>query len=208
MAKRSPARSSKRRKGPKPKKSARPTKRKARPKAAAGQAKGRGGKASAGDGRRLRKQDLAVALRVSVSRIGKYTQEGMPHTAQGPGKAHLYSLAECLDWLKEKGRGPLATEPDVEAEDGETRAEAELRLTKAKADKEELNLRVLRGELHDTAECRQHRIEQIHLLKRQFMALPRSAAPELEGHDREEIQKLLKVHVLRILERFAGGYIE
>ena len=165
-------------------------------------------KAQAGDGgaeRKLTKEDVAGILKVHVRTITRYASEGMPHDVGGHGKPHLYNLAECVQWVRANGRlEALGGEPAKDS----TRAEVDLKLRREKARLAELDRLEREHALHDTEDCRARRLRQLWALKREFLALPRSAAPELEGHDRAETEAILKARITGILARFAGAYTE
>jgi len=156
--------------------------------------------------RALRKEEIAEALGVHPRTITRYAGEGMPHEQGGHGTPHLYNLAECIEWLRAQGRNPFEM-PEERPEEG-TKAGVDLKLRREKARLAELDRLEREGALHDTGDCRQRRLRQLWALKREFLALPRSAAPELEGHDRTDIEGILAKRVTGILERFAEGYVD
>ena len=160
----------------------------------------RGAKRTGKRRRDLTKEDLAPLLKVHVRTVTRYASEGMPHDAGGHGKSHLYNLEECQKWVKDEGRG----QKDAVAEDP-TKAQVDLKLRREKARLAELDRLEREGALHDTAECRHRHLRQLYVLKREFLALPRSVAPELEGHDRTETEAILRARITAILEQFAQG---
>ncbi len=116
----------------------------------------------------------------------------------------MFNLAECLAWLREQGRDPLA-QPDAERPEDGTKSGVELKLKREKARLAELERLEREGALHDIAECKARRVQQLWTLKREFMALPRSLAPEMEGQDRTKMEEILTKRIVAILEAFARG---
>lgn len=157
--------------------------------------------------RALRKEEVAGVLGIHARTVTRYAGEGMPHEQGGHGQPHLYNLAESIAWLKDQGRDPFEPAEQARPEDG-TKAAVELKLKREKARLAELDRLEREDALHDVEECRQRRLRQLWALKREFLALPRSAAPELEGHDRTEIEDILVKRVTEILQRFGEGYLD
>jgi len=155
--------------------------------------------------RALRKEDLAAVLGVHPRTITRYSGEGMPHVQGGHGEPHLYNLAECVDWLREQGRDPF---PEENGQRRGERNEIDLKLQREKARLAELERLEREGALHETGDCRDRRLRQLYALKREFLALPRSVAPELEGRDRTQIERALAERLTGILEQFAEGYVD
>lgn len=154
--------------------------------------------------RDLTKETVAGALRIHPRTITRYSAEGMPHTRGGHGQPHLYNMGEVLEWLMAQGRPPFAQL----GADSDGKAAADLKLKREKGRREELKRLQEEEKLHDTAECRQRHLQQLWALKREFLALPRSVAPELEGRDRGDIERALSARMVGLLERFAQGYVE
>jgi phage terminase Nu1 subunit (DNA packaging protein) len=149
------------------------------------------------------KEQVAQAISVHPRTVQRYAGEGMPHTAGGHGRPHLFNLGECLQWLMEQGRPPFnKLEPD-----GDGKAGADLKLKREKGRLAELDRLEREGALHDTTECRERHIKQLWAFKRTLLALPRSLAPDLEGRGRGEIEALVKERIMDILSRFAGTYV-
>lgn len=157
--------------------------------------------------RNLTKEEVASVLSIHARTVTRYAGEGMPHEQGGHGQPHLYNLTECVEWLTDQGRNPFPDEPSGAPEDG-TKAGVELKLKREKARLAELERLEREEALHDVAECRAHRIQQLWALKRRLLAIPRSVAPRLEGRDRTEIETALTEAMTEILARFAEGYVD
>lgn len=169
--------------------------------------RGRSRRPAGENGRRiLMKEEVAQVLGIHPRTVTRYAGEGMPHDHGGGGKPHLYNLAECIEWLSVQGRNPFPDEPP--AEDDGSKAGVELKLKREKARLAELDRLEREGALHETEDCRQRRLRQLWALKREFLALPRSAAPELEGRSRAEIESILQARLNGILDHFATGYLD
>lgn len=59
------------------------------------------------------------------------------------------------------------------------------------------------GQLHDTAECQQRRLRQIHHAKNRLLELPRALSGGLVGQNAETIEQILSEQVDAILQEFA-----
>lgn len=79
------------------------------------------------------------------------------------------------------------------------------RLTKLKADKEELKLSVLRGELIRVEEVRRQWTENASNIRQKYLAL-QELAPKLEGLSAKEIRQELRIRISEILNELAEEY--
>jgi phage terminase Nu1 subunit (DNA packaging protein) len=73
---------------------------------------------------------FAALLGLSQSRVSRLIAAGMPAGASSPGKARMVNVRAAADWLIERAVSKVRTAEDG----GESRAQAELRKTRADAD--------------------------------------------------------------------------
>ena len=154
--------------------------------------------------RTQRKEEIAEALGVDWRTVTRWAQSGCPHTKQGR-HPYLFSLQEVEAWINTQGR---TTRPGRPAEHGglsEAQKKANLQWTVERALKARIERQTMEAKVHDVAKCMARRLGQIHAVKGELLALPRSVAPELVGLDRDEMEKILLERVEAMLNRFASG---
>ena len=78
------------------------------------------------------------------------------------------------------------------------------RLTKAKADKAEIELAELKGEMHSYTDVESAWTEDVMNAKTRLLAIPTKLAPELVGKSVQEIQAALKKEIYEALYELAG----
>lgn len=129
---------------------------------------------------------VAKWLNVSERRVRQLKSQKIISEAR-PG---LYNLLDCvhdyIDYLKGQGTGDAAVDYTQER----------ARLVKAKREKEELELQVQRGELHDAEQVKLVVTNMLIRFRSRIMAIPAKQSPILSKKtDQAEIFSILKAAV-------------
>lgn len=124
---------------------------------------------------------------LSRTAIGNFVQEGMPKAARGQ-----YPARACTRWYIARLRRAVH-QRKTEAPDGTigTLDDAQIRLTTAKAENEEMTAKERRGELVPLWLYAQELSKVVVTVRAAFVNLPARIAPRLEGLTRVECKALL-----------------
>ena len=132
--------------------------------------------------------EAASFLGVSERTFYRLVEEGIiPKTAKGE-----YILGDVTEvyWKHVLGSEGLEFE--------------QTRLTKAKADKAEIELAELRGEMHSYTDVEDAWTKDVMNAKTRLLSIPSKIAPEVVGKTLPEITKTLKNAINEALEELAG----
>jgi phage terminase Nu1 subunit (DNA packaging protein) len=140
---------------------------------------------------------LAGELGVGERRVQQLVEIGMPRTGRG-----RYNLVDCFRWFVRRQADLLETRKSVP---GSGLLAEQERLTKVKADREELELARSRGELIPLAVYEEQMAELIMSARMRLLALPARLAPDLEGQERAGIRVRLKREIHSALTSLASG---
>lgn len=143
-------------------------------------------------------EKVAKAFGVAVRTVERWVKEGMPVTATGE-----YDLIEIRGWKEFRSQkispGKSSTKKDLE------HWEAEYREFKSK--KMKMEYMELMGNLIPRESVEKDLIRISLSIKRAFLSLPRTVAPQLAGLDPREIETILSKRVREIISLFATGEI-
>jgi phage terminase Nu1 subunit (DNA packaging protein) len=143
-------------------------------------------------------KQLAESFGVSVRRINDMVELGMPKLDRGKN-----DLSECWRWRYSR----LEERQDEKAEKLSI-TEQRARLTKAKADSEELKLKLQREELVTKEVVLQGLDIIIGRSRSRLLALPSTAAPRVFGvRDLAEIQEILRKLVYQALDELSKAWV-
>jgi len=127
----------------------------------------------------------------SLAAINVWAREGMP------GRTGAYDLSAIARWRLSR-QAPAASLTEER--------KAKLELIRERREKLRLERLITSGKLHDTEQCRQRRLRQIHALKAGLLELPRSLAPHLAHKPAPEIAAMLAARVDQLLSAYAAGW--
>lgn len=136
---------------------------------------------------------VARAFGVSSRTAERWSQAGMPKSEEGG-----YDLIEIQAWKTLKG----AQHKD-DSEDKKTEWDVKYRQMKALI--AEIQYKKLTGDLVPREEVEATMMNRIVAIKRQFLALPKRVAPQLEGLEVIEREELLMDRLKEIIQGFAEG---
>ena len=136
---------------------------------------------------------VAQALNLTPRRVQQLVDEGMPRESKGQ-----YDLGKCMYWYIRFLQDALQRRELPDDEKAER-----LRLTKAKADRAELDLSVARGQLIPIEVFEERLSAMIMAARQQLLALPARIAPRLEGEDRSSIKSDLESELKHALTGLA-----
>jgi len=142
------------------------------------------------------KKKLAEIFGKSTTTIDRWMENGMPYQpAEGRGKANKYDTAECIEWYAiSKGR-----KLDY--------MEERTRLTKLQADKQEMELQLMQGELLKADEVIKKWSDIFNQIRTNLMAIPTRAATLLQGAGTKKEAKNVIENLLReTLDKIANKY--
>ena len=134
--------------------------------------------------------------------VTKYVKEGMPKLDRG-----IFDGSSCMWWLIGRLRR-AAAHKESENTDGTFSGvmSERKRLLKNKADREELEMAVLRKDLISIATYKKSRIELILTTKARILAVPARVAPKLVGEtSRILIQGIIEKELKEALSALAEG---
>lgn len=169
-----------------------------------------------------RKTSLKVVadhFSVTKATIGNWIRAGCPHDRPGgtPKSPPKFDLDEVSVWVKKTGRRvrhggdsrSLAKRLNLDpGSEGESltieQAKAKLRKDLAAAEKAEMELERLRGELLDAEEVKQGQLDRIARARAVLLGGPASLAPDLEGLAQDEIEERLRDWVHQSLMELAS----
>jgi phage terminase Nu1 subunit (DNA packaging protein) len=138
---------------------------------------------------------VAMALGVTPRRVQQLAQEGMPH-GDGRGK---YDLAQCMLWYIRYLQKVIDKRESPQGSIGDSLRTQRERLVSAQADREELELSKLRGELIPVSLFEQVMSKQITSARQRLLTLPGSVAHMLEGETRDVIKVRLTAEIRTVL---------
>ncbi len=146
---------------------------------------------------------LAGEGRPALSRaaISNFVRDGMPKAARG-----RYPERECMRWYIGRLRNTVQ-QRSTETPDGAimTLDDAQIRLTTAKAENEEMTAKERRGELMPLSLHVSEVAKLITVTKQKFLNLPARLAPKMEGLSRVEGKALLTAATKAALQELALG---
>lgn len=124
-------------------------------------------------------ENIAKALNITVRRVQQLVQEGvLSKTARGK-----YNLTECVrnydNYLKQLGQTSQADEYQLDPEANSDLNKEKLRLTKAKADKAELEMKILEGEYISVNNVEFEWSNLLIAFRSKMLAIPVKFAPRL-----------------------------
>lgn len=149
----------------------------------------------------VNKKRLSELLGISEPTLTQYQREGMPLIAKGSrGKENEYDVAAVIAWFKNR----LQAERSQQSS-GDLNYEVErTRLTKAQADKQELDLAARRGELVDVSDVRKHWQQMVFAAKAKLLAIPVKAAPAvITAQSTAEVFELLTAMIREALDELS-----
>lgn len=151
-------------------------------------------------------QVIAKVFDVSTRRVEQLKTEGV---IKGEGKPTKYDLLPTIQayikYLSDKAYGREKKEKDSNLET--EKLEAETRIKQAKAEKEELGLKELRGELHRAADVESIVTDSALYMRSLLMALPGQLAVDLSKMDNPaEISARIRDAVYFVLNEMAEHY--
>ena len=146
-------------------------------------------------------EKLAQAMNLSPRRVQQLVDEGMPREERG-----RYELGQCMAWYIRYLQAILERReiPQVDAVAAALRGERQ-RLTRAQADREELELQKARAEVIPIAVFEERMAAMITQARQRLLMLPSRVAGELEGEPRLEIKQRLTRALYAVLNSLAGG---
>jgi len=147
--------------------------------------------------RTIGKAEAAAILGVSVRHLHRLDdgQDPPPWTGEG------YDCQRFGEWLRRQFRREAGITDDGEVYDYETER---ARLTKAQADKTELESQELRGEMVRVAEVVEEWARQVSAARARSLSVPTKAAPRARtAATDEEAAKVIEVEVLEALQELS-----
>ncbi len=162
--------------------------------------------------RTLMRRDVARALGVSAAAVGAWDKKGLPRTMVG--RSPRYNLEEVQAWRVERGllseSEPVKSAPGALPVNITGRLEAaKMRIAEAKAEQEELALKVQRGDLVNRDQVIKGWLQRIVLVRSRVMAV--GARRHRQWAALTDPRKLLVAidkEMRAILEEFAQGLSE
>jgi hypothetical protein len=136
---------------------------------------------------------VARAFGVSSRTVERWAKAGMPKSEEGG-----YDLIEIQAWRTLRG-----SQHKDDSEDEKTQWDVKYRQMKALI--AEIQYKKLTGDLIPREEVEATMMNRIVAIKRQFLALPKRVAPQLEGLEVIEREELLMDRLKEIIQGFADG---
>ena len=165
---------------------------------------------------RLTAKGLCAKYGIAGSTLKLWIGKGLPVAVKGGsgrGARSEYDPTACDEWVRQHGASLQSQGADLE--NPRTKAEADLALTlqkiraaRARADRDDLNLRVRRGELLEAAEVERGRVDRILVLKSGLLNLRDRVAPAAAHRDETEVAAIVEREVLGLLGQFSGAKTE
>jgi phage terminase Nu1 subunit (DNA packaging protein) len=149
------------------------------------------------------KVQVGSAFDVTPRTVTNWMQQGMPIRQDG-----RYNLLDIKSWLTEREARAKAKITPPNKNNHENYGDVDLRKVKAQAEKIELENAKTRGELISREIAEQTLREMVVSVKRQFLALPKQIAPQLETIPAIEIEQILTERIEEIIAGFAKGKFE
>jgi len=147
-------------------------------------------------------QAVADHFKVTHQAVTRWRQQGMPDK-----DARGWSIAKTKKWLAERSKksGRVAGAARGTTDNGlrDELLRAQVLRAKAKAQREEIQLKEELGSLIPLTEVKERDVRRIQVVKRELLAVPRMVAHELVGLNAKEIEVVLKKRVRELLERFS-----
>jgi phage terminase Nu1 subunit (DNA packaging protein) len=137
---------------------------------------------------------VSKALNVTVRRVQQLAQEGMPRDGRGK-----YDLAQCMLWYIRYLQNVIDKRESPQGSIGDSLRTQRERLISAQADREELELAKLRGELIPASLFEQLMSKQITSARQRLLTLPGNVAHMLEGENRDVIKVRLAAEIRNVL---------
>lgn len=149
------------------------------------------------------KQVIAKIFGVSTRRVEQLKEEGV---IKGQGKPTKYDLLPTIQayikYLSDKAYAREQKKTDAELE--QEKLAAEVRIKRAKAEMEEIELKELRAEMHRAEDVEAITTDHVFFVKSMIMALPGKLAVDLSGtHTASEQSARVKQETDYILQRLA-----
>lgn len=139
-------------------------------------------------------EKVSKALNVTVRRVQQLAQEGMPRDGRGK-----YDLAQCMLWYIRYLQNVIDKRESPQGSIGDSLRTQRERLISAQADREELELAKLRGELIPASLFEQLMSKQITSARQRLLTLPGNVAHMLEGENRDVIKVRLAAEIKNVL---------
>lgn len=147
-------------------------------------------------GEKVNKSRLALILGKSERTLTEWQKEGMPLGSRGEkrGQANCYDTEEVINWMM--------TRASARADDSEIEKHR-IRLTKSQADKTELEVEILRGNLLATDEVELAWSNLVLNIRSRIMGIAARLSPRLTGKKVQEIEKLIKSAHIEALQELS-----
>lgn len=155
-------------------------------------------------GKIVNQRELAELLGVTSNTIAAWRSEGMPclATADKKGAASRYDVEEVFAWQKARSARSGSTD-DIDAK------YEQARLTKAKADNEELDRALKEGSLIEAAVVEEAWTRMLGNFRARLLSLPAALADELAViEEPREVQAVIKVYINQALDELANSDVE
>lgn len=150
--------------------------------------------------------DIATILNISIRRVNQLVQETVIPPARGRKYDLIETVKSYVSWLQSKTVGQKNNSIDADL------AEEKKRLTRAQADKAELEVAVLEGKLVQLADVEREYTDLVLKCRSRLLEMPGRLSHELSCmSDPVRIQEKLKSVIneaLNELEREEGGVID
>ena len=143
----------------------------------------------------VNKKEIAEVFGVSTTQIENYMKNGMPYEpAEKRGKSNKYDTAKCIEWfVYSKGK-----KLDYQEE--------RTMLTKLQADRQNLEVQILQGELLKADEVLLEWSNIFSQIKSSLLAIPTRAAAMLVGVEKKtETKKIIENLLRETLEKIANN---
>lgn len=142
----------------------------------------------------VNKQRLAKIIGVTVRTLSEWQKEGLPIKKNGlRGQSNDYDTATVIEWLIKR-----ASDTDAEME------RARIRLTSAQADKTELEVEELRGNLISLDNMKYLWANVLGTFRARILSMPTRLTPQISTmKDPKKIEKLLKDSLHEALNELA-----
>lgn len=136
--------------------------------------------------------ELAEILGLSDRRIRQLEQEGVISKIER-GKFNLpKAVQQYISWIKSQAAAKYEEELDLRKE--------KTLLTRAQRQKTELELQIMRGELHRSEDVQRVMNDMLGAFRARCLAIPSKAAPQIQGQtDLAVIQDVIKKEVYEAL---------
>jgi phage terminase Nu1 subunit (DNA packaging protein) len=140
------------------------------------------------------KKHLAEIFGITERTLTTYQSAGLPFKAGGPGKDNEYDTIAVYNWLVARAKSSNSSDYYTE----------KARLTKAQADKEELKVLEMRGQLLNADAVSDAWAKQIAAARAKFLSLPTKIAPLVISQPLETAQLLLQNYIEEALHELAN----